>query len=60
MANKRKLNSASTQANKLITELHERREKIKTQVQFRNEILESQKETLTTKMNSTGYKVLND
>ena len=43
MANKKKLNLASTQANKLIAELPERREKIKAQVQFRNEILESQK-----------------
>ena len=39
MANKKKLNSASTQANRLIAELPERREKIKTQVQFRTEIL---------------------
>ena len=43
MANKKKLNLASTQANKLIAELPERREKISTQVQFRTEILESQK-----------------
>ena len=43
MANKKKLNLASTQANKLIAELPERREKIKAQVQFRNELLESQK-----------------
>ena len=43
MANKRKLNSASTQANTSIAGLHERRETIKTQVQFRNELLESQK-----------------
>ena len=43
MANKKKLNVASTQANKLMAELPERREKIKTQAQFRTEILESQK-----------------
>ena len=39
MANKNKINLASTQANTLIAELPERREKIKTQVQFRTEIL---------------------
>ena len=38
MANHNKLNLASTQANKLIAELPERRENIQTQVQFRNEI----------------------
>ena len=43
MANKKKPNSASIQANKLIAELPEKREKIKAQVQFRTEILESQK-----------------
>ena len=43
MANKKKLNLASTQANKVIAELPERREKIKAQVQFRTEILESKK-----------------
>ena len=32
MANKKKLNAASTQANKLIAELPEKRKKIKTQV----------------------------
>ena len=58
MANKKKLNSASTQANRLIAELPERREKIKTQVQFRNEILDSQKRVNYSK-NSTDYKVLN-
>ena len=40
---KKKLNSASSQANKLINELPERREKLKTQVQFRHNVLESQK-----------------
>ena len=43
MANKKKLNSASSQANKLIAGLPERRKKIKTQVQFRTGVLESQK-----------------
>ena len=43
MTNKKKLNLASTQANKLIAELPERREKIQAQVQFRNQLLESQK-----------------
>ena len=43
MAYKKKLNLASTQANKLIAELPERREEIKAQVQFRHDILESQK-----------------
>ena len=40
MANKRKLNLASTQVNKLIAELPGRREKIKAQVQFRTGMLE--------------------
>ena len=43
MAKKKKLNLASIQANKLIAELSEQREKIKTQVQFRTEILKSKK-----------------
>ena len=43
MANKKKLNLASTQANKPVSELPERREKCKAQVQFRHDILESQK-----------------
>ena len=43
MTDKTKLNLASTQASKLIAELPERRDKIKTQVQFRNQLLESQK-----------------
>ena len=42
MANKRKLQVGSIQAHKLIAELLEKREIIKTQVQFRK-ILESQK-----------------
>ena len=59
MANKKKLNLASTQANKLLAELPEKREKLKTQIQFRNEILECQKR-VNYQMNSTDYKVLND
>ena len=43
MTNKKKLNSASTQANKLMAESPERREKIKARVQFRNQLLEYQK-----------------
>ena len=43
MANKKKLNPASTPAKQLIAELPERREKIQAQVQFRNDILEPQK-----------------
>ena len=39
MTNKKKLNSASTQANISIAGLPERREKIKAQVQFRNQLL---------------------
>ena len=40
---KKKINLASTQANKLIAELPERREKTKATVRFRTTILESQK-----------------
>ena len=43
MTNKKKLNLASTQANNSIAEIPERREKIKAQVQFRNQLLEFQK-----------------
>ena len=46
MTNQNKLNLVSTQANKLIAELPERREKSflkRTQVQFRHDMLESQK-----------------
>ena len=43
MTNKKNLNLASTQANILIAELLERREKIKAQGRFRHYILESQK-----------------
>ena len=43
MANKKKAIPGTVQFNKLIAELPERREKIKAQVQFRHDILESQK-----------------
>ena len=44
MANKRKqANPGTVQFNKLIAELPEKREKIKAQIEFRNNILESQK-----------------
>ena len=44
MANKKKQASPGTvQFNKLIAELPEKREKIKAQIEFRNNILESQK-----------------
>ena len=43
MADKKKLNLAPTQANELIAEIPERRGEIKAQVQFRTEMLESQK-----------------
>ena len=43
MANKKKLNLASIQANRLIAELPGKQKEIKTQVQLRTEILESQK-----------------
>ena len=39
MANKKKTNLASTQANKLIAELPEIRKKIKSQVPFRTKIV---------------------
>ena len=43
MAIKKKLNPSSIQANKLIAELPETRDTIKAQVQFRHDLLESQK-----------------
>ena len=43
MANKKKATPGSIQFNKLIAELPEKREKIKAQVQFRHDLLESQK-----------------
>ena len=42
MANKRKLQLCSIQANKLIAGIPEQREDIKTQVQFRHDVLDSQ------------------
>ena len=43
MPNKKKVTPGSVQYNKLIAELPEKREKIKAQVQFRHDLLESQK-----------------
>ena len=45
MAKKKKFNLASAQANKLIAGLPAKREKIASPVQFRNDLLESQKRT---------------
>ena len=43
MANEKKVTPGTVQYNKLIAELPEKREKIKAQVQFRHDLLESQK-----------------
>ena len=43
MANKKKVTPGTVQYNKLIAELPEKREKIKAQIEFRHELLESQK-----------------
>ena len=43
MQYKKKANPGTVQFNKLIAELPEQREKVKAQVQFRHDILESQK-----------------
>ena len=43
MPYKKKANPGTVQFNKLISELPEKREKIKAQIEFRNDILESQK-----------------
>ena len=43
MPYKKKANPGTAQFNKLIAELPEKREKIKAQVQFRHDLLESQK-----------------
>ena len=43
MAVKKKLNPTSIQTNKLIAELPEKRERIKAQIGFRNNMLEPQK-----------------
>ena len=43
MPGNKKLNLAPTPAKEIIAELSERREKIKAQVQFRNQLLEFQK-----------------
>ena len=43
MANKKKVTPGTVQFNKLISELPEKREKIKAQIEFRHELLESEK-----------------
>ena len=43
MPYKKKANPGTVQYNKLIAELPEKKEKIKAQIEFRNDILESQK-----------------
>ena len=43
MPNKKKVTPGTVQYNKLIAELPEKREKIKAQVEFRHDLLESQK-----------------
>ena len=43
MANKKKVTPGTVQYNKLIAELPAKREKIKAQIEFRHELLESQK-----------------
>ena len=43
MPYKKKANPGTVQFNKLIAELPEQREKIKAQVQFRHDLIESQK-----------------
>ena len=45
MPYKKKASPGTVQFNKLIFELPEKREKIKTQIQFRHDLLESQKRT---------------
>ena len=59
MANKKKLNLASTQANNLIAGLPERREKQKHKLNLERNFW-NLKNVLITKMNSTDYKVLKD
>ena len=46
MPYKKKANPGTVQFNKLIAELSERRENIKAQVQFRHDLLESQKRVI--------------
>ena len=43
MPNKKKVTPGTIQYNKLIAELPEKREKIKAQIEFRHELIESQK-----------------
>ena len=60
MPYKKKANPGTVQFNKLIAELPEQREKVKAQVQFRHELLESQKNGLITRTVSIDLKVLKD
>ena len=57
MPYKKKATPGTVQFNKLAAELPEKRENIKAQVQFRHDLLESQK-MLITRMSLIGYKVL--
>ena len=57
MSQKKKATPGTVQLNKLIAALPEKREKIKTQIEFRHDLLESQKE-LITRTNSIDFKVL--
>ena len=59
MANNKKFNLASTQANKLIAELPERREEKQHKFNL-DTIFQNLKNVLITRTNSTDYKVLND
>ena len=58
MPYKKKVSPGSIQFKKLIAELPEKREKIKAQVQFRLDLLESGKNELITRMSLIDYKVL--
>ena len=57
MAIKKKLNPTSIQTNKFIAESPEKRKKIRAQVEFRHDLLESQN-GLITRTNLIDYKVL--
>ena len=54
---KKAITPGTVQYNKLISELPEKREKIKAQVQFRHDLLESQKR-VNYRTNLIGFKVL--
>ena len=59
MPYKKKATPGTVQFNKLIAELPEKQEKVKSQVQFRHDLLESQNK-LITRANSIAFKVLKD